>query len=110
MRHDHNIFAPLQLHNNRLESDDHVAVGLPAPVAVVVFVVVAGAEVFGVAVFDFLVGEAVADAAVEFVQGFPFELGVAFGRGGQEARRLDRAFERARPDREVPVVADGLGD
>lgn len=110
MRDDDDILAPLEFHNNRLESDHHVAVRLPPAVAVVVFVVVARAEVFGVAVFDFLVGEPVADAAVEFVQGFPFEFGVAFGWGGEEARRLDRAFECAGPDREVAVVADGLGD
>ena len=78
MRHNDDILAPLQLHDYRLKSDDDVAVGFPAPVAVVVFVVVSRFEIFGELVCDFLVGEAVADAAVELVEGFPFQLVVAF--------------------------------
>ena len=87
-----NILAPLQLHDDRLEPYNHIAVGLAAAVAVVVFVVVARAEVLRVLVCDFLVGEAVADAAVELVERFPFEFVVAFGGGGEVARGLVRAF------------------
>ena len=90
MRHDDDILAPFELHDNRLEPDDHVSITLASSVAIVVFVVVARSEVFRVALFDFFVGEAVTDAAVEFVQRFPFEFVVAFGRGGEEAGRLDR--------------------
>lgn len=99
MRHDNNILAPLEFHDDRLEANHHIPVRLPAPVPVVIFVIVARAEVFRVAILDFLIGEAVADAAVQFVERFPFEFGVAFGRGGQEAGCLNRAFERAGPDR-----------
>lgn len=99
MRHDDDVLAAFQLHDDGLEADHDVAVGLPAPVAVIVFVVVARAEVFRVAVFDFLVREPIAHAAVEFVQRFPFQFRVALRRGGQEARRLNRAFQRAGPDR-----------
>lgn len=72
MRNDYDVFAAFEFHNYGLEADYHIAVGFTAAVAVVVFVVIAGLEVFGVAVGDFLVGEAVADARVELVEGFPF--------------------------------------
>ena len=98
MRDDYDVFAALEFHDYGFKTDDDVAVGFTAAVAVVVFVVVAGAEVFGVAVGDFLVGEAVADARVELVEGFPFEFVVAFGRGGEVARCLDGAFEGGGPD------------
>lgn len=77
MCHNDDVLAALQLHDDRLEPDDDVAVGFAAAVAVIVFVVVASAEVFWVAICDFLVGEAVADARVELVEGLPFEFGVA---------------------------------
>lgn len=110
MRHNYDILAALQLHNDRLQPNDDVAVGFAAAVAVVVLVVVAGAEIFRVTVRDFLIGEAVADARVELVEGFPFEFGVAGGRSGEEARGLDGAFEGGGPDCELAVVADGAGD
>ena len=72
MGDDYDVFAAFEFHDYGFETDYHVAVGFTAAVAVVVFVVVAGAEVFGVAVGDFLVGEAVADAGVELVERFPF--------------------------------------
>lgn len=98
MRNDYDIFAALKFHDYGLETDYHVAVGFTAAIAVVVFVVVAGFEVFGVAVGYFLVGEAVADAGVELVEGFPFEFVVAFGGGGEVARCLDGSFESGGPD------------
>lgn len=110
MRHDDDILTAFQLHDDGLESDDHIAIGFPAAVAVIVFVVVSGFEVFGVLVGDLLVGEAVACARVEFVEGFPFELVVAFGGGGEEAGRLVGAFEGGGPDRELAVVTDGGSD
>ncbi len=92
MCHDNDVLAPFQLHYNGFETNDNVAVGFASAVAVIVFVVVAGAEIFRVAVCDLLIGEAVADAGVELVKGFPFKFGVAGGGGGKEARSLDRAF------------------
>ena len=82
MRHDNDVFAPFQLHDDGFQPDDHVAIAFTASVSVIIFVVVAGFEVLGVLSFDFSVGEAVADARVEFVEGFPFELVVAFGGFG----------------------------
>ena len=99
VRDDDDVLAALEFHDYGFEADYHVAVGFTAAVAVVVFVVVAGAEVFGVAVGDFLVGEAVADARVELVERFPFEFVVAFGGSGEVARCLDGAFEGGGPDR-----------
>ena len=61
-----------------------------ASVAVVVFIFVAGGEVFGVRFCDFLVGHAVADSGVEFIEGFPLELVVVFG---EVAGCLNGAFE-----------------
>lgn len=76
------ILTALQLHDDGFEPDDHITIALPATVAIVIFVVVAGFEILGVAVGDFLVSQAVADARVELVEGFPFEFIVSFGRGG----------------------------
>lgn len=82
MRHDDDIFAPFQLHDDGFQSDHDIAVGFAASVPVVVLVVVAGSEIFGVLGFDFGVGEAVADPGIEFVEGFPFEFVVALGGVG----------------------------
>lgn len=78
MRHDDDILTAFQLHDDRLKSDDYIAIGFSAPVAIVVLVVVSRFEIFGVLVRNLLVREAVAGAGVQFVQGFPFELVVAF--------------------------------
>ena len=110
MRHDDNVLAALQFHNDGLEPNDHVAVRFPAAVAIVVLVVVSRFEVFGVPVRNLLVGEAVADARVQFVQGFPLELVVAFWGRGEESSRLDCAFESGGPDCELAVVTDGGSD
>jgi hypothetical protein len=40
---------------------------------------ISGFEIFGVQLFDFGVGHVVADARVEFVEGFPLELVPFFG-------------------------------
>jgi hypothetical protein len=58
------VLAALQLHDDGLQADDHVAVRLTAAVAVVVLVFVAGGEVLGVLLGNFLVGEAIADTRV----------------------------------------------
>lgn len=50
---DDDVLAALEFHDDGLEAEDDVAVGLAAAVAVVVLVVVAGFEVFGVFVGDF---------------------------------------------------------
>ena len=110
VRDDDDVLAPFQLHDDGFEPDDDVAVGFPAPVAVVVLVVVARLEVFRVAVRNVLVREAVADARVQFVQGLPFELVVALWGGGEEAGGLDGAFESGGPNGELAVIADGGGD
>ena len=55
VRDDNDILTPLQFHDDGFEPDDHVTVGLASSVAVVVLVVVAGLEVFGVFLGDFLV-------------------------------------------------------
>ena len=110
VRDDDDVLAALELHDDGLEPDDDVAVGFPAPVAVVVLVVVPRFEVLRVPVRDVLVREAVADPRVQFVQRLPFEFVVAFRGGGEEAGRLDRAFEGRGPDCELAVVADGGSD
>ena len=109
MRDDDDILAPFQFHDDGLQADDYIAVGFTTTVAVVVFVVIAGFEILRVTVGDFLVGEAVAHTAVELVEGFPFELVVAFRGAGEEASRLDGTFESGGPDGELTVVADRGG-
>lgn len=108
MGDDDDILAALEFHDDRLEADDDVAVALAAAVAVVVLVVVAGAEVFGELVLDLLVGEAVADAGVELVERFPLEFVVALGRFGEEAGRLNGAFEGRGPDGQFAAFRGGL--
>ena len=104
MRDDEDILRPLQLHDDGFEPDHHVAVGLAAAVAIVVFVGVSRGEVLRVAVLDVLVGETVADAGVELVEGLPLELIVGCG---EEAGGGDRAFEGGGPNGERAVI---LGD
>ena len=62
MRHNNNILAAFQFHDDRLQTDDDVAIAFTAAVPVVVLVVVARLEVFRVLVGDFLIGKTVADA------------------------------------------------
>ena len=93
VRHDDDILAAFEFHDDGFEADDDVAVGFAASVTVVVLVVITGAEVFGVAVGYFLVGERVTDARVELVEGFPFEFGVALWGGGEVPGCLDGSFE-----------------
>lgn len=110
VRHDEDILAAFQFHNDRLESDDHVAVGFSAPVAIVVFIVVSRLEVFRVVVRNLLVREAIADARVQLIEGFPFELVVAFWGCGEESSRLVGAFEGGGPDCKLAAVTDGGSD
>lgn len=110
MRHDKYVIAPLQLHDDRLQADNDIAVRFATPVAVVVLVFVAGGEIFRVGFGDFRVCEAIAGARVEFVQGFPFELRVALFGGSEEAGSLDGATEGGSPDRKSDIIRDGLGD
>ena len=98
---DEDVLAALELHDDGLEADDDVAVGLAAGVAVVVLVFVALRKVFGVLLLDLGVRQAVADARVELVESFPFEL-----FKGEEACGLDRSFQRGRPDGELTAVTD----
>lgn len=110
MRHDEDILTAFQLHDNWLKSDDHVAIGFSATVAIIVLIVVSRFEIFRVLVRNLLVREAVADARVQFVQGFPFELVVAFWRCSEESGRLICAFEGGGPDCKLAVVTDGGSD
>jgi len=103
VRDDENVLRPLQLHDDGFQPDDDVTVALAAEVAVVVFILVTGLEVRGIALFDFGVGQPVADPGVEFIQCFPGELLVR-----EIAGRLGRAFERRRPDGEGEVACGFL--
>ena len=67
MRDDQDILSTFQLHDDWLQPNDNVTIGFAAEVAIVVLVFISGAEVLGVTFFDFGVGEAVTDAAVELV-------------------------------------------
>ena len=107
---DEDVLAALELHDDGLQPDDHVAVGLAPAVAVVVLVLVARREVLRVEGRDLLVREPVAHARVELVERLPLQLRVHARAGGEEARRLDGAFEGRGPDGEFAVVAHGLVD
>ena len=85
MRHNDDVFTPLQFHDDRFKTYDNVTIGFPTPIPVVVFIVVTGQEVFGIRVGYFLIREAITDTGVELIKGFPFKLGVAGRGGGKEA-------------------------
>lgn len=67
MSNDNDILTALQLHDDGLQANNDVAIGFAATVTVVVFVFVAGGEVFGVFLGDFFIGEAIADARVQLI-------------------------------------------
>lgn len=104
------IATSLKFHHDGFKTDDNVTVGLAATVAIVVFIGIAGGEIFGVHVVDFLVGETVAIAAVEFIEGFPFKFFPAKfgdGRGGG----LVGTFEGTSPDGKGGVCGEaGLAE
>lgn len=105
MSDDDDVLASLQLHDDRLKPDDHVAITLPASVAIVVFIVITGPEVFRVLVGNFLVRQPIADAGIKLVESFPFQFVVTILRSRQEPRRLDGTFQSRGPDRQMTVVA-----
>lgn len=102
---DDDVLAALQLHDDGFETDDDVAVGLAAAVAVVVLVLVAGLEVLGVLLGDLLVGQAIADAGVQLVECLPLQL-LESGFGFQVAGGLDGAAESRGPDDDLGVLGD----
>ena len=108
MRHDDDVVVFLKLHNYRLQPYDHVAIGFPPTVPIVVLVIVSRSEVFGVKVGDLFVGKTIADARVELVEGFPFQLGANLFRSGEEAGCLDGPFQGRRPDSKDLMRLDGF--
>lgn len=93
MSDDDNVLASLQFHDDRFESDDHIAVALSTSVAVIVFIVVTGLEVFRIPVGNFLVRQAIADAGIKLVESFPFKFVIALLRSRQEPRGLDGSLK-----------------
>ena len=87
---DQDVLGPLELHDDRLQPGHHVPIRLPAPVPVVVLVLVARHEVLRIRVLDLLVRHPVARAGIQFIQRLPLELVVV---GGEVARRLYRSFQ-----------------
>lgn len=61
---DENILASFQLHDDGLKSNNNVTVRLAASITVVILVLVAGGEIFGIPILDFLVCQAVANSRV----------------------------------------------
>lgn len=104
MRHNHDIFTPLHLHNNRFQPNHHITIRLSSLVTVVVFIVVTSAEIFRIGFLNFFVGETVANSGVKFVESFPLLFGV-----GEVVRGLDRTFHGRGPERDVGVT-DGFTD
>ena len=78
MSDDDDVLTSLQFHDNRFKPDDHIAITFASTIAVVVFIVVASFEVFGVLVGDLLIGESVADTRIKFIEGFPLKFVISF--------------------------------
>lgn len=108
MSDDDDVLASLQFHDDRLKPNDHVAVTLSTSVAVIVFIVITSLEVFRVLIGNFLVGQAIADAGIKFVESFPFKFVIALWRSRQEPRGLDGTFKRRGPDGQLTVIANRL--
>lgn len=102
---DDDILTALQFHDDGLKADDDVAVGLTATVAVVVLVFITGSEILGVFLSDFFVGQAVANARVKFVQGFPLQLLIA-SRSLEVTGTLNSTTQSRSPDYDLGVVRD----
>lgn len=102
---DDDVLAALEFHDDGLQTDDHVAVRLTAAIAVVVLVFIAGGEVLGVLLGDFLVGEAIADAGVQFIEGLPLQL-LEAGFCLEVAGGLDGAAEGGGPNDDFSVWGD----
>lgn len=105
MGDDQDVLAPLQFHDDRLETYHNVAIRLATQIAVVKFVFVALFEIFGILVFDLSICQAVAYTRVKLVQGLPLQF-----LKGQEAGSLYRASQCRSPDSELPSITDRLPD
>lgn len=101
VRDNENVFAALKLHDDGFEADDNVAVRLSGGIAIVVLVVVTRDKILGIPVFDFLVGQAIADTRVELVQRLPLQLVVMLR---QPAGSGDGAFQCRGPYGERAVI------
>lgn len=108
MGDDNDVLASLQFHDDRFKADDHVAVALSTSVAVIVFIIVTGLEVFWVVVGNFLVRQAIADTGIQLVEGFPLKFVISLFRSRQESCGLDGSFQRRSPDGQLTVIADRL--
>ena len=93
MSHNHDVLTTFQLHDDGFQADDDIAIALSATVAIVVFVVVAGLEILGVALLDFGVGQTIANARVKLIKCLPREVAVAAGRIDEMLSSLDGTLE-----------------
>jgi hypothetical protein len=96
-----NVFTSLQFHNNRLKTDDDIAIRLSATVAVVVLVFITSGKILGVSVLDLLVSQTVAHARVKLIKGLPLELVVVLRK---EARRGDGSSKSRGPHGKRTII------
>lgn len=74
MRHDNNVFASLELHDDRFKSDDNITVRFTSTVSIVILVLITGCKVLGITLLDLLVSKTVAYAGVKFIESLPLKL------------------------------------
>ena len=77
MRHDNNVFASFQFHDDGLQTYNDVAIALATAITVIILVIITRLKVLRILVSDFLVSETVADTRIKLVQSLPFEFVVA---------------------------------
>lgn len=103
MGDDDDVVASLQLHDDWLQSNDHVTIGLSTPIPVIIFVLISRREILRIFLLDFTIRHPVAHARVQLVQSFPFEL-VPLGLRLQISGSLNRSFQCRCPDHKLRVL------
>ena len=68
------VFAPFQLHNDGLKSNDNIPVRFASKIPVVVLIFITLAEILWVLFFNLAISESVAHSRVQFIQSFPLQL------------------------------------
>lgn len=61
---DDDVVASFQLHNDRLQSNDYIAIRLSTPVSVIVFVLISRRKILRVRLLDFTIRHPIADTRV----------------------------------------------
>ena len=74
MSNDYNVLGTFNLHDNWLKANNDIAIRFTTAVAVIVLILITRFEVFWILFLNLLISQTVANARVNLVESFPFEL------------------------------------